>query len=374
MNGPDPPCEGDVTGSRARQAPGDSAADPGGLSGRGPVRRLISFGGLLADLVVTIDAVPERGGDTMARDFSQTVGGGFAVIAAAARLGMPTVLAGVLGDDAIADVARRKLHEEGVEMLFPEPRAGGSGVCLVLVDAGGERTMVTVQGVESRVQSEDFDAVAPGPGDVVYINGYELLYPHATGLVNWVRRVRPDHLVFDPGPLVSKIDPDALAAILRATRWLSLNENEAAVLTGEDDPAAAAVAALRRIGAEVARPPSAPDVDGPKTPSILEFSAHQHSVDHRRGGVVVRAGAEGCVIVVEGAEPRAVPAFPAEAVDTTGAGDTHVGAFIAALARGLDPVEACRWANAAAAVVVAARGQVSPPRLAELRALLETAP
>jgi len=54
--------------------------------------------------------------------------------------------------------------------------------------------MVTVQGVESRVQSEDFDAVAPAPGDVVYINGYELLYPHAAGLVNWVHRVRPDHL------------------------------------------------------------------------------------------------------------------------------------------------------------------------------------
>jgi hypothetical protein len=42
------------------------------------------------------------------------------------------------------------------------------------------------------------DAVpARGPADVVYVNGYELLYPHATGLVNWIRRVRPEHLVFD---------------------------------------------------------------------------------------------------------------------------------------------------------------------------------
>jgi sugar/nucleoside kinase (ribokinase family) len=56
----------------------------------------------------------------------------------------------------------------------------------------------------------------------------------------------------------------------------------------------------------------------------------------------------------------------------SGAGDTHVGAFIAALARGLDPVEACRWGNAAASVVVASRGQPSPPRLAELRALIGT--
>jgi sugar/nucleoside kinase (ribokinase family) len=65
-----------------------------------------------------------------------------------------------------------------------------------------------------------------------------------------------------------------------------------------------------------------------------------------------------------------VPGFAAEAVDTTGAGDTHVGAFVAALARGLDPAEACRWANAAAAHVVAGRGQVSPPRIEELRRIL----
>lgn len=303
--------------------------------------RLISFGGLLADLVVSVDSVPERGADTLARDFTQTIGGGFAVIAAAARLGMPTALAGVLGEDPIADAARRALREEGTEMLFPEPRAGSSGVCLVLVDGDGERTMVTVQGVESRVQSEDFDAVAVGPGDVIYINGYELLYPHATGLINWLDRVRPDHLVFDPGPLIATIDPEALEAVLRATRWLSLNAAEAATLTGEDDPAAAARAALTRIA-----------------PS---------------GGVVVRDGGEGCVVVARGSEPREVPALPAEVIDTTGAGDTHVGAFIAAMARGLDPVEACRWANAAAAHVVAAPGQVSPPRLAELLKTLDSA-
>lgn len=321
---------------------------------------LISFAGLLADLMVTVEAVPAPGADVLARDFTQTVGGGFAVLAAAARLGMPTALAGVLGDDAIADAARRALRAEGVELLLPEPRAGASGVCLVLVDAAGERTMVTVQGVESRVQSEDFDAVAPAPGDVVYVNGYELLYDHGAALVNWVRRVRPEHLVFDPGPLIATIDPQALDSILAGTRWLSLNAGEATSLTGEPDPAAAATAALPRTGPSL-------DVDGPKTPVRVEFSAHQHG-----GGVVVRTGADGCVVLARGGEPVVVPALPAEVVDTTGAGDTHVGAFIAALARGLDPVEACRWGNAAASVVVASRGQVSPPRLAEMQALIGT--
>ncbi|MBS1864268.1 MAG: sugar kinase [Actinobacteria bacterium] len=346
---------------------GEGGAEvPGEREQGAPSGRLISFGGLLADLIVGVDAVPARGEDTLARDFTQTVGGGFAVIAAAARLGMPAALAGVLGDDHVADVARRALAEEGVELLFPEPRAGGSGVCLVMVDASGERTMVTVQGVESRVQSEDFDAVAPAPGDFVYVNGYELLYSHAAGLVSWLRRVRPDALVFDPGPLIAEIDRDTVDAVLAATSWLSLNVAEAGVLTGEEDPSAAAAAALTRIGANAANLRPDPAVDGPKTRHMGKFSAHRH-------GVVVRIGAEGCVVLAEGGTPTAVPGFAVATVDTTGAGDTHVGAFVAALARGLEPVEAARWANAAAAHVVATRGQVSPPRPEELRAILASA-
>lgn len=357
------------------EAQGEAAA-----AGTEPRGRLVSFGGLLADLLVSVDVVPERGADVLAHGFTQTVGGGFAVLAAAARLGMRTALAGVLGDDPIADAARAALREEGTELLFPEPRAGSSGVCLVLVDAEGERTMVTVQGVESRVQSEDFDAVAVGPDDIVYLNGYELLYPHATGLINWLFRVRPGHLVFDPGPLIGEIDPEALETVLGATRWLSLNATEAAALTGETDPAAAAVAASRRIGAGTDGADGAATEglgqggeDGRSAPrGVVVRAGAEGCAALPQGGVVVRSGAEGCVALPHGGEPVAVPAFPAEAVDTTGAGDTHVGAFIAALARGLDPIEACRWANAAAAHVVAERGQVSPPRLDQLRAALES--
>jgi len=317
--------------------------------------RLVSFGGLLADLVVGVEAVPRRGEDALARDFTQTVGGGFAVLAAAARLGMATALAGVLGDDAIADAARGALSAEGVELLLPEPRAGGSGLCLVLVDADGERTMVTVEGVESRLRPEDFAAIRPAPDDVVYVSGYELLYPHGQSLADWVAVTAPASLIFDPGPLIAEIEPRRLDGILAATSWLSLNATEATQLTDEADPAAAAKAALSRL-ADL-------HVDGPKSPDIVDFSARQH-------GVVVRTGGEGCVVVERGGCPVAVPGFAAEAVDTTGAGDTHVGAFAAALARGLDPVEACRWANAAAAHVVARRGQVSPPRIDDLRRIL----
>jgi len=101
-------------------------------------RVLISFGGLLADLVVSVDAVPERGADALARDFTQTIGGGFAW--SRQRLGW-----GCRRRSPECSARTRSpmppaaLREENIELLFPEPRAGSSGICLVLVDAGGER-------------------------------------------------------------------------------------------------------------------------------------------------------------------------------------------------------------------------------------------
>ena len=46
------------------------------------------------------------------------------------------------------------------------------------------------------------------------------------------------------------------------------------------------------------------------------------------------AGADGCLVLVPGGEPVHVPGFPVETVDSNGAGDAHVGAFLAALAAG----------------------------------------
>jgi sugar/nucleoside kinase (ribokinase family) len=69
-----------------------------------------------------------------------------------------------------------------------------------------------------------------------------------------------------------------------------------------------------------------------------------------------------------------VPGFPAAAVDTTGAGDTHTGVFIAALAVGADPAAAARRANAAGAISVTRPGPATAPTAAELDRFLAQDP
>ena len=65
-----------------------------------------------------------------------------------------------------------------------------------------------------------------------------------------------------------------------------------------------------------------------------------------------------------------VPGFGVEVVDTNGAGDTHTGAFLAALASGASWSEAVRRANGAAALSVTRRGPATGPTVAELELFL----
>jgi sugar/nucleoside kinase (ribokinase family) len=70
---------------------------------------------------------------------------------------------------------------------------------------------------------------------------------------------------------------------------------------------------------------------------------------------VVRDGRHGCVVALRDRPALRVAAPTDESGTTNGAGDTHVGAFLAALGAGRPPAEAALLANAAAARRIAGR-------------------
>jgi sugar/nucleoside kinase (ribokinase family) len=87
-------------------------------------------------------------------------------------------------------------------------------------------------------------------------------------------------------------------------------------------------------------------------------------------GVLVRADKDGCWLAASDGPPVHVPGFPVDAVDSNGAGDAHVGAFLALLGQGHDPLTAARGANAVAAFAVTRRGPATAPNRAELSEFL----
>ena len=86
--------------------------------------------------------------------------------------------------------------------------------------------------------------------------------------------------------------------------------------------------------------------------------------------LILKLGERGCV-VANGTEPRAIPGFAVDAIDTTAAGDTFNAALSVQLSGGAGMNDAVRWANAAAAVSVTRKGaQPSAPRHIEVEQFL----
>jgi sulfofructose kinase len=88
------------------------------------------------------------------------------------------------------------------------------------------------------------------------------------------------------------------------------------------------------------------------------------------GAVIVTLGERG-LIWQRGAETGALPAFPVEVVDTTGAGDAFHGALAAGLAQGMDWLPLLRYASAAGALCCTKHGaRIGIPTAEEVAALL----
>ena len=213
-----------------------------GRGGGGPARRarpvtiqrLLYLGNVVVDIVLDVPALPDRGGDVLARRSRITPGGGFNVMAAAARQGLPVAYAGAHGTGPFADLARAGLAAEGIEVVQPATPGTDTGVVVAVVDDTGERTFVTSPGAEATLTAADLAGVTARPGDAAGLSGYGLVHPSNRGaLLGWLARLpAAATVVFDPGPLVMSIPPEALDQVLGRADWLTCNAREAAALTG----------------------------------------------------------------------------------------------------------------------------------------------
>jgi sugar/nucleoside kinase (ribokinase family) len=328
--------------------------------------RLLHLGNVVVDIVLDVPALPERGGDVLATRTDLTPGGGFNVMAAAARQGLRVAYAGCHGSGPLAELARAALGREHIEVLQPPKPGADTGFVVAVVDTGGERTFITSTGAEATMTSADLAGVTAGPGDAVYLSGYGLVHAsNRVALLDWLGRLGGDSMLFaDPGPLVRLIPDDVIDQVLDRADWWSCNAREAERLTGRSDPAASVSALAARLGQLAARPRAA----GPRAAGRRAVRAPGRR--EVQPGALVRTGPDGCWLCQDGTDPVHVPGFRAGAVDTNGAGDAHTGAFIAALAGGADEIDAARTANAAGALSVTRRGPATAPTAAELAGFL----
>src|ERR1019366_6041707 len=204
-----------------------------------PVKRLLFAGEAIVDLLMWVPALPERGGDMLAESSAVQVGGGFNIMAAAVRQGLPVGYAGGHGTGPGG----------GEVGGAPAPDAD-TGFEVALVEADGERTFVTHRGPESLREPGAWDLVQVRPGDAVYVSGYGLVPPGSGPILGaWAAALPPEVLLFvDPGPLAAEIPAPVLDPVLARCDWWSCNQREGALLTSTSDPAEAARRLIGRTG------------------------------------------------------------------------------------------------------------------------------
>ncbi len=297
--------------------------------------RLLYTGQVVIDLVMPIERLPQSGAEVLARSADFAVGGGFNVMAAAARNGLHTVYLGRHGQGRFGDLARQAMLDEGVEIATATCAGQDTGLSVALVEASAERSFISYVGAEGGLSADDLRCVEVGPEDYVFVSGYSLAHPNkVTALLAWLGALPSATTVaFDPGPLIDSPDSAAMQAMLPLiTLWTSNREE-----------------ALRFTGCQT-----------------LEGALHSLIASLREDAlIVVRDGPAGCWIHQAG-QTQHIPGFAVTAVDTNGAGDAHAGVLLANLANGDSMATAARRANAAAAIAVTRWGPATSPGSAEV--------
>jgi sugar/nucleoside kinase (ribokinase family) len=153
--------------------------------------RITTFGDLLLDVIVRVDAPLVTGDDRVARTATGAGGQAANVAAWAAALGAQARFVGRTGDDPAGELVRRARAERGVDVRGPV--AGRTGV-VVSIAAAGDRSMLSDRGTAAELRAQDLDP-AWFDCDVLHISGYSLLGEpmasaaetaarHATGAVS----------------------------------------------------------------------------------------------------------------------------------------------------------------------------------------------
>ena len=285
---------------------------------------MVSFGSALVDIMAFVPALPEPGGDVLATEALEVIGGVFNIESAAARMGLHVVHADSNGDGPHSQTLLAQMKAEGIEFGGHTYSGRDLGFCFTMVEPNGERTFVTHSGAEAYWSPEHLASIRLGPTDAVYLAGYDMVYPSSRKVLgDWLlsNPLNGAALFFDPGPLVGELDPEVVAFLRAEAFCITANERE--------------------------------------------FEA-MPSLPTDRALFVRRLNAQGCEFWECGERRIVVPTTPVTPVDSTGAGDVHTGTMIAMLAEGRGWRESLEIANRAAGICVQRRGGAQGPTRAEL--------
>ncbi|MGR5062355.1 ribokinase [Photobacterium sp. DNB22_13_2] len=287
-------------------------------------KRICVFGSYNVDVVANVPRFPVPGESLIAKDSATGPGGkGINQAVAASYSGARVHFIGKVGNDDYGKIAKNYLKEVNIDvhtLFFSETKS--TGLALIYVAEGNAENMIAVNpGANLDVTDQEVNRCLP------VIEASDILLTQLENNIDALDSLISSaylsgvYTVVNPAPY-QDVPRDLFAKI----NLITPNATEATLLTGID----------------------VDDVDSAsKAAKIL----HEFGVE----SVIVTLGSLGALLS-ENNRVMHIPRFPANAIDTTGAGDAFNGSLVAALAEGKSLYDAAMYAGAYAACAVENHG------------------
>jgi ribokinase len=260
---------------------------------------ILVFGSLNIDLVARVPVIPGPGRTVLAPSYETHFGGkGANQAVAAARIAGAgkVVMAGRVGRDGFGDEAVKNLGGNGVDTGLIVRAEEPTGCAFITVDGSGENAITVASGANMAARAADVPA-ARLTADTVLVLQMEVPFAEALAVARKTKAASGS-VVWNLAPVPEKMTGGMVRDMLDATDYLVVNEHEAL------DAAAA-------LGME-----------------IRDFEAAASELAKAgRLTCVVTAGPEGAFAFASDGARFHAPSQKITPIDTTGAGDTFVGAF-----------------------------------------------
>lgn len=285
------------------------------------MKKVLVIGSTCADVIVRTPKIPVSREDVNIQSQSFALGGcAYNVANAIQYSGGEYLLFSPIGTGIFGDYVKKEIEKTNIKRapLFAEE---ANGSCYCIVEPNGERSFLCEHGAEYWFKKEWFDALNVSEFEWVYVCGLEIEEKQAVHILDFLEKAGLK-VYFAPGPRMHSISKDKMQRLLNLKPIFHMNRDEVCYYTGKDDFETA----------------------------CKEF------VEATGNDAIITDGERGSYYCYKDGSYEFAPGEKAKVVDTIGAGDFHIGTFLACQSKGMPIKECLKEANRISAKVVAHEG------------------
>ena len=296
-------------------------------------KKITVIGSLNYDVILKIPRLPFKGETLTANGAAFSAGGkGANQAVQAAKLKTPTYMVGCVGTDASADFLVNTAKEYGVNVDYIRKVPGSSGMGVINAVEDGSVYACIVRGANFEVTKEDVDTAMP----ILKESGVCILQ----------NEIPVEIIAY----AIDKAKEAGCTVVLNAAPAIELPEE---CLSKVD------ILVVNEVEAEFYCHEKIDSVEKAKTE--IKKMAEKYN-----NNIIFTLGKDGAV-AYENGTIEFIPAMKVDAIETTGAGDSYIGAVSHSIIEGKSLIEACKFATKCSAITVCRMGaQPSMPTLEDV--------